>query len=106
MIELEMEVPTEVPDIPNWSENYCFDAFDAEQNAGFWIHIGRWGLNPHLWREQVLAYLPDGSFLLRRGYGARPSTLGPRGAILDLRCEKPGELWRLMYGRTGQANDV
>ena len=45
----------------------------------------------------MLAYLPDGSFLLRRGYGARPSTLGPRGAILDLRCEKPGELWRLMY---------
>ena len=50
-IDLEMEAPTGVPDIPNWSENYCFDAFDHERNIGFWLHIGRWGINPHLWRE-------------------------------------------------------
>jgi hypothetical protein len=97
-LTLEDEIPKPVNvDVPFWSENYCFDAFDAEKNIGFWIHLGRWSCDPEIWREQVYVFLPDGSFMLQRSFGTGDLSRGPRGALLRLECERPGERWRIRY---------
>ena len=86
-----------LPDDPSWRENFCFDGYDRQRNIGFWIHCGRWSLDNRIWREQVLVDWPDGSSLVHRAWGVRPSDRGPSGALLDLICEQPGEAWRLRY---------
>jgi hypothetical protein len=94
--EDELPVPV-LPEDPTWRENFCFDGYDRANDIGFWIHCGRWSLDPSIWREQVLLYMPDGAYLVHRSWGFRPSTRGPSGALLDLICEKPGEAWRIRY---------
>jgi len=94
--EDELPVP-ELPADPAWRENFCFDGYDRQRDVGFWIHIGRWSLDPRIWREQVLVYWPDGTYLVHRAWGHRTSDRGPSGALLDLVCEKPGKAWRLRY---------
>ena len=94
--EAELPVP-ELPDDPTWRENFCFDGYDRQRNVGFWIHCGRWSLDPRIWREQVLVDFPDGTYLVHRAWGVRPSARGPSGALLDLVCEAPGRRWRLHY---------
>lgn len=68
-----------------WRENYCFDAYDSAADLGFWIHMGRRPRDPRLWREQVLVYAPDGTFLLHRAWGVRDSGSGPKDALPDPR---------------------
>jgi hypothetical protein len=92
----ELPVP-KLPDDPTWRENFCFDGYDHERDIGFWIHCGRWSLDPSIWREQVLIYTPDGNYLVHRGWGYRASERGPSAALLDLICEQPGKAWRLRY---------
>jgi hypothetical protein len=92
----ELPVP-ELPDDPAWRENFCFDGYDRQRDVGFWIHCGRWSLDPRIWREQVLLYMPDGTYLVHRAWGFRPSDRGPSAALLNLICEAPGEAWRLRY---------
>lgn len=94
--EDELPVPA-LPDDPTWRENFCFDGYDSARDVGFWIHCGRWSLDPRIWREQVLLYVPDGAYLVHRSWGYRPSDNGPSAALLDLICENPGEAWRLRY---------
>jgi hypothetical protein len=94
----EDELPVkQLPDDPTWRENFCFDGYDRQRDIGFWIHCGRWSLDPRIWREQVLLYLPDGTYLVHRSWGFRESDKGPSGALLDLICKKPGEEWQLKY---------
>jgi len=68
------ELPVSVlPEDPRWRENFCFDGYDKDRDVGFWIHCGRWSLDPRIWREQVLLYLPGGDYLVhRRGASGRP----------------------------------
>jgi hypothetical protein len=94
----EAELPVAaLPEEPGWRENFCFDGYDRLRNIGFWIHCGRWSLDPRIWREQVLVYWPDGDYLVHRAWGVRPAEHGLSAALLDLRCEQPGRRWRLHY---------
>jgi hypothetical protein len=94
--EDELPVST-LPDDPTWRENFCFDGYDRVHDVGFWIHCGRWSLDPRIWREQVLIYIPDDTYLVHRAWGVRESKNGVSSALLDLICEKPGEFWKLRY---------
>ena len=92
------ELPvSELPEDPRWRENFCFDGYDKDRDVGFWIHCGRWSLDPRIWREQVLVYLPGGDYLVHRAWGFRPSDSGPRAALLDLICEEPEKRWKIRY---------
>ncbi|MFO1426726.1 MAG: hypothetical protein U1F11_07075 [Steroidobacteraceae bacterium] len=97
-ISLEDELPVaRLPEDPRWRENFCFDGYDRRRDVGFWIHCGRWSLDPSIWREQVLVDWPGGDSFVIRSWGFRPSARGPSGALLDLVCEEPGRRWRLRY---------
>ena len=92
------ELPvSELPEDPRWRENFCFDGYDKDRDVGFWIHCGRWSLDPRIWREQVLVYLPGGDYLVHRAWGFRPSDNGPRSALLDLVCNEPQKRWTIRY---------
>lgn len=95
--DLAEELPvTELPREPHWSENYCFEGYDEARNIGFWLHLGRWPRNPAVWREQLWAYWPDGTYSIMRGFGAHPVEKGAGGALLRLSCSEPGE-WRIRF---------
>jgi hypothetical protein len=92
----ELPVVT-LPEDRTWRENFCFDGYDRDRDIGFWIHCGRWSLDPAIWREQVLVYLPGGDYLAHRAWGYRASQRGPSAALLDLVCLEPGRQWKLRY---------
>jgi hypothetical protein len=94
--EDELPVKT-LPHDPKWRENYCFDGYDSKNDIGFWIHCARWNQDTRFWREQVLFYLPDGTYLVHRSWGSRPSEKGLSINMLDLTCLVPGEKWHLKY---------
>jgi len=92
------ELPQEIlPNDPSWRENVCFDGYDHERNVGFWIHCSRWQHDLTVWREQVLVYAPDGTYLVHRAWGRGDSTHGPAGPLLKLTCLEPGKAWSLRY---------
>ena len=98
VISLREELPsTDVPDIPTWSENYCWTGYDYRRRIGYWLHLGRWIEDPHIWREEVIVFLPDGTVLVRRSFGRSRIDNGAEGALLRFVCEAPGMHWRLQY---------
>ncbi len=90
----EWTVPLQ--DVESWSENYCFDAYDADAELGVWMHLGRWSKQPLLWREQTKIYLPDGTLLLWKTIGGRGEERGPSSATLRFECSSPGQ-WDLSF---------
>jgi hypothetical protein len=98
MIDLAQEIPTSVPlGVPYWSENFCFDGFDHDANAGAWLHLGRWPQDPVTWREQILIFLPDGSYAIVRSFGREREGRGFGAACYSILCEEPGKRFRLTY---------
>lgn len=93
-----LEVPiTTVPDIPYWSENYCWTAFDPERRISVYIHNGRWYRAPSLWHELVLICVDGGRFYVRRNIG-RLREAGVLGAsCLEMRCIDPFKTWDWTY---------
>jgi hypothetical protein len=95
-VEDELPIAT-VPDVPLWSENYCFDGYDPESGVGFWLHVGRSSQDPRLWREQVYVSLSHGVQLVRKAYGAMRVESGAGAAGLTFSCIDPFKRWRLRY---------
>jgi hypothetical protein len=90
-------------EVENWSENYCFDAFDPLSGLGFWLHLGRWSKQPDLWREQTKIFMPDGTFVVWKTLGAAgESQAGPGAATLSARCVRPGDEWVLRFDGAGR----
>jgi hypothetical protein len=99
VIDSETEHPMSIDEAPStWSENYCFDGFDPDADAGFWLHLGRWSRERSIWREQSKVYLPDGSVLLWKAFGTgREAANGPGAGSLGFECLEPGRRWRLRF---------
>jgi hypothetical protein len=92
------ELPLDhIPEIPWWSENYCFTGYDYANHVGYFVHLGRWIRDPTIWREEVYLFLPDGTLLTTCGFGRGDCSRGPSGAMLRLECEEPGRRWRIVY---------
>jgi hypothetical protein len=90
-VPFEDEIPmAKVPPIPFMSENYCFTGIDAKSGLAFFLHMGRWVKNPAIFRELLLFYLPDGSYLLHQSFGRGDCSKGPFAACLSLTVEDPG----------------
>ena len=93
-----LEVPiTTVPDIPYWSENYCWTAFDPERRISIYIHNGRWYRATSLWHELVLICIDGEQYYVRRNIG-RLADLSVLGAsCLEMRCLEPFRRWEWSY---------
>jgi hypothetical protein len=97
----ELPVPA-LPDDPAWRENFCFDGYDAVRDIGFWLHMGRWSLDPSLWREQVHLMLPGGRLVVARSFGRRDIAMSAAGPCMAFTCAAPGRAWRLTYHGPGR----
>jgi len=93
----ESEFPAQKyrPDIPLWTENYCFVAYDPATEIGVWTHLGRAPFDSTLWRELSFIYLPNGERLVNKGYGRGETPRGPGGATLSFQNVKPFQQWRM-----------
>lgn len=92
----ESEFPIQsYPDIPLWTENYCFVAYDPGSQIGLWTHLGRAPFDPTLWRELSFLYLPDGQRVVSKGYGRSETPRGPGGATMSFHCVDPFRSWRM-----------
>jgi hypothetical protein len=92
----ESEFPIQTyPDIPLWTENYCFVGYDPSSQIGLWTHLGRAPFDPTLWRELSIVYLPGGERLVNKGYGRTETPNGPGGATMTFQCEEPWRRWRM-----------
>jgi hypothetical protein len=97
-LETADELPiVQIPEIPLWSENYCFDGFDPVAGIGFWLHIGRSSQHPRLWREQVCFMLPNEECLVCKSYGQTPVVDGVGANGLSFTCIEPFEHWNLKH---------
>ena len=84
----------EWPDVPLWTENYCYVAYDPTTEIGVWTHLGRAPFDPTLWRELSMVFLPTGERLVNKGYGRTETARGPGGATLAYECVEPWKRWR------------
>ena len=96
-LEPEREFPAQsYPDnIPLWTENYCFVAYDPISQVGLWTHLGRAPFDSTLWRELSIVYLPSGERLVNKGYGRSETPRGPGGATMTFECVDPFRQWRI-----------
>lgn len=98
----------DLPDIPLWSENYCFTAYDPATKTGLWLHLGRAPFDPRIWREIVAVYLPSGDFLVTKGFVRSDTSKGPSGPSMALNCLQPWNTWSVRFDgaavRTGPAD--
>jgi hypothetical protein len=79
----------EIPDVPIWSENFWFVAYDVAARVGVWTHCGRSSWDPTVWRETVMVYLPDGEFLVTKNFGRHQTDSGPRASSLHFEMIEP-----------------
>lgn len=86
-----------LPVDPDIRENVCFVGFDPQRAIGYFIQLSRWCLDSAIWREQVQVFLPDGDYLLHRGWGRDDSRQEPSGALLKVNCDEPERRWRIRY---------
>jgi hypothetical protein len=94
----EDEFPvTNIPDLPLWSENYCFDGYDGASGIGFWLHIGRPSHHRELLCELIYIYLPDDEFLVYKNYSRNIGQVSPIGSALSFECVEPYRTWKLHY---------
>ena len=91
----EMEFPApHWPDVPLWTENYCYVCYDPAAEIGIWTHLGRAPFDPTLWRELSMIFLPTGERLVYKGYGRTGTERGPGAATLSYECVEPWNRWR------------
>lgn len=95
MLSTESELPArQWPDVPLWTENYCYVCYDPTSEIGIWTHLGRAPFDPTLWRELSMIFLPSGDRLVNKGYGRSETDRGPGGATLSYECVEPWKRWR------------
>ena len=83
---------SEIPAIPQWSENFCLAGYDPISGIDLFLHIGRWRKDPTIWRESVAIALPGGRVAVHRAIGnARASDKGPGGPCLQVQVIKDHE---------------
>ena len=81
----------EIPDTPNWAENFCLAGYDPGSGIDVYLHIGRWRKDRRLWRELVAIRLPDNTVIAHRAIGnGRAGDRSPGGPNMGVRILEPG----------------
>ena len=93
------------PEVPLWTENYCYVCYDPVAEIGVWTHLGRAPFDPTLWRELSMVFLPTGERLVNKGYGRSETDRGPGGATLSFECIEPWQQWRSRPRRRRHPHD-
>lgn len=85
------------PDVENWTENYCNQAYFPDSQIGIWTHLSHMPGPMDLWRDLWIAYLPGDRFLVAKGFGRGATDRGPGAGMLSLRFEEPFQRWTMTF---------
>ena len=95
--EWSRELPAAgLPSIPHWSENYAWNAYDPVSKVSLFLSLGRWSLDPAMWREFIGVCI-GGITYSRRNIGRLhdPKIVG--ACCLQIECVQPLKRWHLRY---------
>jgi hypothetical protein len=87
----------EIPDTPQWSENFAAMFANPATRVAAYYSIGRWHSDPTIWRESIMVSLPDQRVLFSRGYGRNGTSTGPGGSLSRYEILEPGNKMRLTF---------
>ncbi|MCG2621296.1 hypothetical protein LVY72_05135 [Arthrobacter sp. I2-34] len=90
------------PEEDLWAENFCYQAWDREQDLGVWVHIARMPYDKSIWRETVIVFLPDNRYFLSRAFARGAHEAGPGSAGIKLSCIEPFRRFRLQFDGVGR----
>jgi hypothetical protein len=92
----ESELPHAPVEVPKWTEHYFFFGYDAQNQFGMCVHIGRLQEEPTIWRSVVQIYLPGEDLLVLKTYGPGHER-GPAAGPLRITCIEPFQLWTVDF---------
>lgn len=99
-----LELPhTPDPSVHLWSENFCYQGYDAAKDIGFWLHIGSVPNRPEIWRQIFVVYLPGGEILAEKSFGRGSTESGPGASTMSLTCVKPFERFEITFDGCARA---
>lgn len=90
------------PDEALWAENFCFQAWDREQDLGLWVHVARMPYDHDIWRETVVVFLPGDRYFLSRAFARGAHEAGPGSAGTKITCVEPFRRFRLQFDGVGR----
>lgn len=92
----ESELPHTPVVVPKWTEHYFFYGYDATNQFGMCVHIGRLQEEPSTWRSVLQIYLPGEDLLVLKSYG-HGHERGPAAGPLRITCIEPFRLWTVDF---------
>lgn len=95
---VDKEYPvTEIPDIKNWGENYVVQFYDPENGVGSLLSLGRWVIQPNLWRNMSFLSLPNDRVLVSKNYGPSIDPKIAFSGLFSIEILEPGRKLRYRY---------
>jgi hypothetical protein len=92
----ESDLPHQIVSMPKWTEHYFFYGYDAENQFGMCVHIGRLQEEPTIWRSVLQMYLPGEDLLVAKTYGTGLDR-GPAAGPLKITCIEPLKVWTVEF---------
>ena len=90
------------PDIPTWTENLFWVAFDKKNGIGMAVHLGSTRHDFNVVRQSIIISLPDGRLVSDVSVGGFREGRKVRGATLAFECVDPFREWRITSNGVGQ----
>jgi hypothetical protein len=98
------EYPVEsIPDKPLWGENYVVAFYDPGSGLGSLLSIGRWVVQPQVWRNMSYIALPNDRVLLSKNYAKSSNPRTADSGVFRLEILTPGK--RIHYVFDGPADE-
>jgi hypothetical protein len=87
----------ELPNTPQWTENYAFLGGDPDTRSALYCSWGRWIGDPTLWREVIGVILPDQTIVLAKNYGRNFTPTAAGASVSSWEVIEPAKKLRFRF---------
>jgi hypothetical protein len=102
LVDEEFPIAT-IPSRQYWGENYVLVFFDHAARLGGLLSMGRWVIQPKLWRNMSYLSLPNDRVLLSKNYGKSFDPRIPDSGVFRMEILNPGK--RIGYFYDGPVDE-
>ncbi|WP_198046039.1 hypothetical protein [Novosphingobium aquimarinum] len=85
------------PPVPMWSENYAFMINSPGDGLALASQLGRWPVDPSVWREFFMLALPGERIVYHKAFGREPNLQQIRASLFAIDVLEPGQAYRLRF---------
>ncbi|OCC23722.1 hypothetical protein MB02_11235 [Croceicoccus estronivorus] len=85
------------PAVPMWSENYAFMISDPASGVALASQLGRWPLEPTVWREFFMLALPGDRIIYHKAFGRSDDDRRMRASLFEIAVIEEGQRYRLAF---------